>query len=101
MLDAGQDAEVDAEIKAKCGGGDAAPAAAAGGDYPPTGLSANVQKLPEWIQVGCGDQPYNCAEKGATFAPDGITPDEMPDLSKHSNFMAETLVKDPKIYEKL
>jgi len=60
-----------------------------------------VRKLPEWIQVGCGDQPYNCAEKGATFAPDGVSPAEMPDLSKHSNFMAETLVKNPEIYETL
>merc|ERR1719440_2459390 len=70
-------------------------------DYPPTGLSANVRALPEWIQVGCGDKPYNCAEKGATFAVDGVSPAEMPDLSKHSNFMAEVLVKDPEIYNKL
>merc|ERR1719201_925271 len=101
MLDAGQDAEVDAEIKAKCGGGDAAPAAAAGGDYPPTGLSANVQKLPEWIQKGCGDTPYNCPEKEATWAVDGATPAQMPDLSKHSNFMAEFLVANPGVYDEL
>merc|ERR1719487_997220 len=107
MLDAGQDAEVDAEIKAKCGGEAAAapaaaPAAAGGdGDYPPTGLSANVRKLPEWIQMGCGDTPYNCPEKQATWAVDGVTPDTMPDLSKHSNFMAEFLVANPGVYDAL
>lgn len=73
--------------------------ASAGGDYPPNGISANVQKLEGWIQVGCGDSPYNCPEKGATFAVDGLCPAEMPDLSKHSNFMAELLTKD--VYDKL
>merc|ERR1711988_1253662 len=68
-------------------------------EYPPTGLSENVRKLPAWIQAGCGDKPYYCPEKQATFAPDGVTPDKMPDLSKHSNFMAEHLT--PEIYEKL
>jgi creatine kinase len=68
-------------------------------EYPPSGLSANVRKLPAWIQAGCGDKPYNCAEKNATFAPDGVPPETMPDLSKHSNFMAETLT--PEIYAKL
>jgi len=67
--------------------------------YPPTGLSPNVLKLPEWIQKGCGDTPYNCAEKEATFAPDGITPAEMPDLSKHNSFMSEAMTKD--IWDKL
>jgi len=62
--------------------------------YPPTGLSANVVKLPEWIQLGCGDKPYNCAEKEATFAPDGLTPAEMPDFSKHNNFMTENMTKE-------
>merc|ERR1712166_1082197 len=62
--------------------------------YPPTGLSPNVLKLPEWIQLGCGDTPYNCAEKNATFAPDGQNPADMPDLSKHSNFMKECLTAD-------
>merc|ERR1712093_158118 len=37
----------------------------------------------------------------ATFAPDGVTPDAMPDLSKHSNFMAEFLVKNPAVYDSL
>jgi len=58
-----------------------------------------VKKLEEWIQLGCGDVPYNCAEKNATFAPDGKCPDTLPDLSKHSNFMAELLT--PEIYENL
>merc|ERR1712054_726585 len=69
--------------------------------YPPTGLSPSVQKLDEWIQLGCGDSAYNCPEKNATFAVDGKTPDQMPDLSKHSNYMAEVLVKNPQIYDAL
>jgi creatine kinase len=68
-------------------------------DYPPSGLSASVRALPEWIQLGCGDSAYNCPEKNATFAVDGVPPKEMPDLSKHSNFMAETLT--PEMYAKL
>ena len=60
-----------------------------------------VKKLEEWIQLGCGDAPYNCPEKSATFAVDGVTPDAMPDLSKHSNFMAEVLVANPAIYDEL
>merc|ERR1712166_1684741 len=75
---------------------EAAAAPAAAGSYPPTGLSGNVLKLPEWIQVGCGDTPYNCPEKNATFAPDGQNPAEMPDLTNHSNFMKEVLT--PEIY---
>merc|ERR1719261_242456 len=77
--------------------------AAASGDpnYPPTGLSASVQKLPDWIQRGCGDAAYNCPEKNATFAVDGVTPDAMPDLSKHSSFMAECLMADPSLWDKL
>merc|ERR1712188_193452 len=68
-------------------------------NYPPEGLSDSVRKLPEWIQLGCGDKPYNCPEKNATFAPDGIPPADMPDLSKHSNFMAEHLT--PEMYDRL
>merc|ERR1712072_251917 len=68
-------------------------------DYPPEGLAESVRKLPEWIQVGCGDKPYFCPEKGATFAPDGIPPEKMPDLSNHSSFMAEGLTEE--IYDKL
>merc|ERR1719261_1076979 len=77
--------------------------AAASGDpnYPPTGLSASVQKLPDWIQLGCGEAAYNCPEKNATFAVDGVTPDTMPDLSKHSSFMAECLMADPSLWDKL
>merc|ERR1712023_626095 len=79
-----------------------APAATAGsGDYPPNEGSANIRGLPEWIQVGCGDAPYNCPEKGATFAVDGVTPDKMPNLTQHSNFMAEFFVKHPEVYDKL
>merc|ERR1719272_2733642 len=78
---------------------DEAPTGADMGTYPPTGLSSNVLKAPEWIQLGCGDKPYNCSEKNATFAPDGQTPAEMPDLSKHSNFMKEVLTQE--IWDKL
>lgn len=70
-------------------------------DYPPKGLSANVKKLEGWIQAGCGDAPYNCPEKGATFGLDGKCPAEMPDLSKHSNFMAEIMREKPEIYKAL
>merc|ERR1711907_799125 len=68
-------------------------------NYPPAGVSLSVQKLPEWIQLGCGDAAYNCPEKNATFATDGSTPADMPDLSKHSNFMAELMT--PEIYNAL
>jgi len=70
-------------------------------NYPPQGLSEGVQKLPKWIQLGCGDKPYYCTEKEATFGFDHDCPDKMPDLSKHSNFMAEFFVKNPEIYHKL
>jgi len=69
-------------------------------DYPPTGLSEGVQKLPEWIQLGCGDAYYICAERGATF-PAEDAPDAIPDLSKHNNFMAEFIRDHPEVYEKL
>merc|ERR1711865_385704 len=86
--------------KMGCGpSNDEAPTGADMGDYPPTGLSSNVLKAPEWIQLGCGDKLYNCSEKNATFAPDGQTPAEMPDLSKHSNFMKEVLTQE--IWDKL
>jgi creatine kinase len=57
--------------------------------------------MPKWIQQGCGDQPYFCTEKAATFGVDGECPAKMPDLSKHSNFMAEFLVKNPAVYDNL
>lgn len=69
-------------------------------EYPPTGLSESVRKLPEWIQLGCGNTEYDCAEKGATFSGTD-TPDKMPDLSKHNNFMAEYLRDHPETYDKL
>lgn len=67
-------------------------------NYPPVGLAPSVQKLPKWVQSGCGNHPYYCEEKGATFGVDGKCPDVMPDLSKHSNFMAEFLNEHPEVY---
>ncbi len=72
-----------------------------GDSYPPSGISSSVSKLPKWIQAGCGDQPYNCPEKNATWAIDGETPDTMPDLSKHSNYMGEFLASHPEVYHEL
>merc|ERR1712176_1470655 len=69
-------------------------------DYPPTGLAASVKELPEWIQLGCGDAEYVCAEKGATFVA-GNMPDKCPDLSKHSSFFAEVMKANPGLYDKL
>lgn len=63
-------------------------------------VSEGIKKLPEWIQLGCGEKPYNCPEKGATFAPDGKTPAEMPDFSKHTNHMSEFFVKNPEMWKK-
>jgi len=70
-------------------------------NYPPHGISETLKDFPEWIKLGCGDKRYNCLEKGATFAPDGVTPDKMPDLSKHNNFMADVLNAKPWIYDRL
>jgi len=53
----------------------------------------------DWIQVGCGDAPYNCPEKKATWAIDGNTPDDMPDLTNHTSFLKDCLTKE--IYDKL
>jgi creatine kinase len=72
----------------------------AAADYPPKGLSANVKKLPEWIQLGCGDVPYICKEKNATFTVDPM-PDEMPDFSKHNNCMTDFFNKKPELYKEL
>ena len=69
-------------------------------DYPPHGIARGVKKLEGWIQLGCGDKPYNCTEKKATFAPDGKCPAELPDLSQHNNFMAEFLRDHKDIYDK-
>merc|ERR1719375_2780355 len=70
-------------------------------NYPPFGVSEGVQKLDKWIQQGCGDYPYYCTEKNATFGCDHECPDQMPDLSQHSNFMAEFLVQNPDVYDRL
>jgi creatine kinase len=67
-------------------------------NYPPYGLSDSVMALEPWIQAGCGDAAYYCEEKGATFGIDGLCPDVMPDLSQHSNFMAEFLTANPDVY---
>jgi len=77
--------------------------AASGGDasYPPSGLAPGIKKLPKWIQAGCGDTNYYCTEKGATWGCDGECSKQMPDLSKHANFMAEFFVKHPEVYDKL
>jgi len=68
-------------------------------------VAPGVAKLDEWIQVGCGDKPYYCVEKGATFGVNDqgeeIPLTEMPDLSKHNNFMAEFLRANPGVYDDL
>jgi len=70
-------------------------------NYPPHGISPTLNDFPDWIKRGCGDKVYNCPEKNATFAVDGVTPDKMPDLSKHNNFMADVLNAKPWIWNKL
>jgi creatine kinase len=69
-------------------------------DYPPTGLSESVRKLPEWIQLGCGDAEYNCKEKNATFIGADM-PAKLPDISKHSSFMTDVLKENPGLYDQL
>jgi len=69
-------------------------------DYPPASLSEGVKKLPEWIQLGCGDKEYNCEEKGATFLAANL-PEKLPDLSEHNNIFAEAMRANPGIYEEL
>merc|ERR1712046_306882 len=69
-------------------------------DCPPTGLAESVKALPEWIQLGCGDAEYVCAEKNATFL-GGNMPDKLPDLSNHSSFFAEVMKANPGLYDKL
>merc|ERR1712131_511430 len=69
-------------------------------DYPPTGLSASVKKLPEWIQKGCGNEEYYCEEKNATFLGEKM-PEKLPDLSKHTNFLTDVLKAKPELYEQL
>jgi len=69
-------------------------------DYPPTGLSESVRALPEWIQLGCGDDEYVCKEKNATFVAANM-PANLPDISKHSSYFAEVMRANPGLYEKL
>merc|ERR1711970_13177 len=69
-----------------------------GSDYPPHGLSKSVQQLPQWIQKGCGNNEYICAEKGATFSGDN-PPANLPDLSNHNSFFADTMRKNPELWE--
>ncbi|EEQ99989.1 Creatine kinase M-type, putative [Perkinsus marinus ATCC 50983] len=68
--------------------------------YPPTGLAPTVEHLPEWIKLGLGDKEYICEEKKVTFDPENL-PDNLPDLFKHSSYMAELLTEKPKLYDKL
>lgn len=53
-----------------------------------------------FLQAGCGDGPYICPEKDATFPADEC-PDEMPDLSNHSSCMADFLKANPAVYQTL
>jgi len=66
--------------------------------YPPTGLSEGVKQLPEWIQLGCGNDEYVCKEKGATFTAVN-QPDKMVDLSKHNSFFADTMRANPGLWD--
>jgi creatine kinase len=67
--------------------------------YPPEGIAESLKDLPEWIKLGCGNEEYICAEKGATF-PGDKCPDKLPDLAKHNNLCANALRENPEIYEK-
>merc|ERR1719253_1550784 len=96
----GDKAAAEAEIEAMTGGAAPAAPADAGADYPPKGLEKNIKKLPEWIQVGCGDKPYMCEEKKATF-PSDTTPDKLPDLTEHNNCMTDFFKANPGVYDKL
>lgn len=63
-------------------------AEAAGRHYTTSATAA----LPAWIQCGLGDTPFYCPEKNATYGGQyGDTPDQMPDISKHANFMTDFL----------
>jgi creatine kinase len=77
------------------------PPPSAPADYPPAALSESIKRLPEWIQLGCGDAWYNCPEKNSTFAVDGKTPEQMPDLSSHASYMAEVLRNNPGLWDEL
>jgi creatine kinase len=62
----------------------------------------SVAKMPQWIRDGLGDTPYYSVEKNATFGGKNCEcPDQMPDFSKHSNFMTDFLKENPKVYHNL
>jgi len=67
--------------------------------YPPTGIAESLKDLPDWIKLGCGNDWYNCPEKGATF-PGDKCPATLPDLKDHNNLCANALREHPEIYEK-
>ena len=106
MMEEGDKAAAEAEIEAMTGGKEKAAAQAeegadaAGDSYPPLGLEKNIKKLPEWIQLGCGDKPYNCPEKSAVF-PSDTTPAALPDISSHNNCMTDFFKANPAVYNKL
>ncbi|CBY36813.1 unnamed protein product [Oikopleura dioica] len=77
-----------------------APKETSDSNYPPNGLPESIQKLPEWIRLGCGDDEYICEEKGAVFKPSDM-PEECPDLSAHNNFFSEVMKANPELYGKL
>jgi len=94
------EAQQGSEEKGEPAAADAPEATDASDSYPPTGLASGVKKLPEWIQLGCGDAEYICTEKGALFPGDECPP-ECPDLSNHNNFMAEVLRENTHLYDEL
>ena len=69
-------------------------------DYPPAGIASNIAKLDKWIQLGCGDKPYMCPEKNATF-PSDKTPDALPDIKSHNNCMTDFFKANPGVYDEL
>merc|ERR1712166_1038331 len=75
--------------------------AAAADSYPPHDLSPNVKTLPGWIQAGCGNDEYICAEKGATFSCKEPLPMKLPDLSGHANMCTDALKSDLGVYDRL
>merc|ERR1719159_2117161 len=91
MMEGDDKAKAEAEIEARCN---------MSTDYPPLGISSGVKKLDNWIQVGCGDKPYYCEEKKATF-PSDKCPDALPDLKEHNNCMTDFFKANPGVYDKL
>merc|ERR1712167_292160 len=65
-----------------------------------------MKKMPDWIRSGCGDAPYYCEEKSATFGVNKETkkmetPDALPDISNHASFLTDVLKAQPDLYDKL